>query len=564
MSQLRTRRLPLSHVQIGLAGAAALTLLAACFPPSGSDSQSSTLDLAESLFWNGTIHLDLSQTTEALAVRDGQVIAVGADALKRVSPDTVKIDLKNAHAYPGFIDSHMHLLAGSFGVSQLQLNGADSMDAVKTKLEAYLKQLPAGDGWVVGMGWRMAAGQTPDGRVLDSISGGRPLFLVDLSGHSAIVNSKGMELAGIKADTPDPTGGKIEKDDRGEPTGWVRESAMALVSDVLIPTLSDAQLGGALPNFLKLAAAGGLTGASEILGAPGLNLSRPQVFTQLDQQGKLPIRIHYYVPVFKPQDVAYAANLGKQHASERVRIAGAKLWIDGAMGNADAWTKFPHLDDSEAHGSHYFDAATLKAILEAAESHGIPMQLHINGDEALEQVLVALEALKGSKGALTQRHTLVHLGFVEPGQLTRMKALNVLTSAQPGFWGSTADKTRAAYGHHFDGAYNYKALVDAGLSLALGTDWPVSPSPNPLNVMAVGSQPPESNRQPLTVAQMIRGYTEGSAASVQRTDLGALTPGKTADLVVFSADPRSTSGPALEQITVKATYLGGKPAYVAP
>lgn len=564
MAQRRSRRLPLSRFQVGLAGAAALTLLAACFPPSGADSSSDTVAMADTLFWNGTIHLDLSEKTEALAVRDGKVIAVGSEALGRVSPDTVKVDLKSAHAYPGFIDSHMHLLAGSFGVSQLQLNGADTMGAINAKVETHLKQLPAGDGWVVGMGWRMASGNIPDGRVLDEISGGRPLFLVDLSGHSAIVNSKGMELAGIDRDTPDPAGGKLEKDLQGEPTGWVRESAMALVSDVLIPTLSDAQLGGALPNFLKLAAAGGLTGASEILGAPGLNLSRPQVFTQLDQQGKLPIRIHYYVPVFKPQDVAYAANLGKQHESDRVRFAGAKLWIDGAMGNADAWTTFPHLDAPEEHGSHYFDAATLKAILEAAESQGVSMQLHINGDEALEQVLTTLEAIKAAKGALTQRHILVHLGFVDAAQRKRMKALDVLTSAQPGFWSSTADKTKAAYGHHFDGAYDYKALVEAGLPLALGTDWPVSPSPNPLNVMAVGSQPPTSTRQPLSVAQMIRGYTEGSAASVKRTDLGSLAVGKTADLVVFSADPQSTTGPSLEQISVKATYLGGKPAYVAP
>ena len=566
MPQRRPRRFPFSRFQLGLAGAAALTLLAACFPPNGSNPEASNAERAEALFSNGTIHLDTTQSTEALAVSGGKVVAIGAEALARVGPDTLKVDLKGAHAYPGFTDSHMHLLAGSFGVSQLQLLDGDqplgTMDATKTKLATYMEEHP-GTGWIVGMGWRMTAGNTPDGRALDAITGDRPVFLVDLSGHSALVNSKGMELAGIDANTTAPAGGEIVKDG-GVPTGWIKESAMSLVSDVLIPTLSDAQIGGALPQFLTLAASGGLTGASEILGAPGLNLSRPQIFTQLDQQGKLPVRIHYYVPVFKPQDVAAAAALGREHKSDRVRFAGGKIWIDGAMGNGDSWTKFGHVDAPDEHGSHYFDGSTLKAILEQAESHQMPMQLHINGDAAMDQALEALESVKAAQGSLRQAHTLVHLGFVEPTQIDRMKKLNVIISAQPGFWGSTADTTKAAYGHHFNGAYNYKALIEAGLALSIGTDWPVSPSPFPLNVMAVGSQPPQNDRRPLTVAEMIRSYTEGSAASVLRTDLGSLTIGKIADLVVFSADPQTATGPALEQIKVKSTYLGGKPAYVAP
>ncbi len=307
-----------------------------------SESQKGVADV---LLTGGTIHLDVDSTTQVLAIQGGAVIAVGGEAEKLRVPTTKTVDLKGAHVFSGFHDNHTHILPGSFAATQLNLAGADTMDKILEALRNYLISNP-GTSWVNGFGWRLGPDEHSSGIALDEFTGDRPTVLTDASGHSALVNSAALRRAGISAQTPDIQGGEIMRDpETGEPTGLLKELAMSLVFDVMMPEITDRRVGAGLENILQLFAANGLTSISDILGIPGVEMARPWLFTQLEKEGKLPLRVHYFIPIFSPADVEQAASLGERFDTELVRFSGGKIWVDGAMGSADAWVSFPRNDE---------------------------------------------------------------------------------------------------------------------------------------------------------------------------------------------------------------------------
>lgn len=512
---------------------------------------------ADLVLTGGTVHLGVESSTDALAIRGGVVVATGADALELVGKDTESHALAGAHVYPGFHDAHVHLLAGSFALDRLLLLGTPSMSAMANAVADYAPDHPE-EPWVVGYGWLAENIDAPDGRPITAVLPDRPALLVSNSGHEAIVNAKALELAGIDASTPNPPGGMIGRDpDTGELTGWLAETAVSLVSDVVLDAYDDELLSAGLPGQMEQFSRAGITGVSEILAVPGMPIGRPWIYRDLEDRGELPLRVTYYLPIFSPEDVAAVAAVRDENDGTLVRFGGGKVWVDGSMGSAEAWIEEPYEGTTDEFGSSYFTAEQLAAIVDGAEEEGFPLKLHVNGDAAIDAALDAFETVATARGGLGQTHVLEHCVLPDDDDLARIVALGLVVSVQPthyvaALFGDTAD----ALGERFDHAYDYERLRGAGIPLANGTDWPVWPSPQPFVVTWNGANADAPHDLP--VIEGVRAYTEGGGRAVSRPDeLGRLDVGYLADFVVLGSDPLTAPIDSVPDTEIREVWVNG-------
>jgi predicted amidohydrolase YtcJ len=524
--------------------------------------KSESIEPAEQVFQGGTIYLDASEAVDSIAVSGGVVLATGADVAPLVDATTEVIDLKGGVAFPGFTDAHVHGLPGSFVLERLLLLGVSSMDTLKKELGEYAVENPD-EPWVIGYGWVSGMLNEPSGVALDEVVSDRPVLLVNSSGHAALVNSKAMELAGINADTPDPPGGEIVRDPvSGEPTGLLLEEALALVSEVAVSEYDDDTYAEGIRDTLQDFVASGLTGIAEIMASPGFDLARPWIYSELAEAGELPMRIHYYVPIFSVEDVAAAAEYHQLYDMDRVQFTGGKVWVDGSMGSGTSWVSEAHLDDPTNFGMHYFELEALTEVVREAETHLVPIKFHVNGDAAISLALDALEAVESERGGLENPYVFDHVVLPYEGNRQRMAALGVVASLQP-IHGMTAalTDTATAWGTERLGyAYDSAAFVEAGVPIAMGTDWPVWPTTDV--AVALWGALNISPEHALRIEDAVDGYTAGSARSVGRAaDLGVLRPGYLADMVVFDRDLMSTPSAQLSDATVLRVYIAGEQVY---
>jgi predicted amidohydrolase YtcJ len=436
------------------------------------------------------------------------------------------------------------------------------MDTLKSELADYAEQAPD-EPWLFGYGWVSGMLGDPSGVALDEVVADRPVLLVNSSGHAALVNSKAMELAGIDADTPDPAGGEIVRDPvSGEPTGLLLEEALALVSEVATSEYDDDAYAEGIRETLKEFVASGLTGIAEIMASPGFDLARPWIYSDLAEAGELPIRVHYYVPIFSVADVAAAAEYRQLYDMDRVQFTGGKVWVDGSMGSGTSWVSEPHVDEPANFGMHYFELDELSEVVREAESHRVPIKFHVNGDAAIDLALDALEMVEAERGGLDNLYVFDHVVLPYEGNRQHMAALGVVASLQPihGMTAALSDTATVWGSERFGYAYDSAAFVEAGVDIAMGTDWPVWPTTDVTVAMwgALNTSPEHA----LSIEDAVHGYTAGSARSVGREqDLGLLHIGYFADMVVFDRDLMSTPSAQLSEATVSAVYIAGEKVY---
>ena len=504
-------------------------------------------DVADVRIEGGTVLTADGRSVGALAVRDGVIVATGDEALALDALDTLHLD--GAWATAGLHDSHTHLFAGSFVLPRIVLLVTPDMDAVADKVADYAAEHPD-EPWLIGFGWTRLL-EDPDGRALAAASPDRPVLLIASSGHSALANPYAMDLAGIDADTPDPPGGEIVRDPAtGEATGLLLEGAMKLVVDEALGAYDDDAVLGDLAEWVDEAADVGLTSIAEILAAPGVDLVRPQLYTRLDEAGDLPIRVHFSVPVTSVDDLDWAEQWRDGYETEHVRFAGAKVWVDGALSGQEAWTEAQWAHGS--HGSSYVDADALAALVGEAEARSLPLKVHAMGDAALAAAITAFEA----HSPLTQPHAIEHASLLDDALGNRLGALGVVASVQPlsrqlapiGGWADDLPSWEA------DAAYDFAGMVDAGVPLALGTDFPTVTALDPLTTLA--SVVDDTREGHIDLATALEGYTVGSGrAAGLEGRLGCLDVGCLADLTLWEADPLATH-PRDNRVT--GTVVGGR------
>ena len=530
----------------------------------------------------------------AVAVRDGEIVAVGTDDEVRelVGPRTEVLDLAGRMVLPGFQDAHVHPTGGGMDRLRCDLSEEHTLEGYRARIRAYADANPDAE-WILGGGWAMDVfpGGTPSCRDLDRIVPDRPAFFSNRDNHAAWVNTRALELAGVDAHTPDPADGRIEREPDGSPQGTLHEGAMLLVRR-LIPDPDPEEIGrGILLAQAYLHSLGITAWQDAIVGVyPTLPNSR-DVYPMLAERGQLTARVVGALWWERGRGVEQVEELvgyRERTTVDRYRATTVKIMQDGVCENFTACMLEPYLDahghPTENRGLAYVDPEALPAIVTALDAAGFQVHFHTIGDKAVRDALGAIEAARRANGWNDLRPHMAHLQVVHPEDLPRFRRLGVTANGQP-LWAAN-DPQMVELTLPFLGPersawqYPFGSLVRSGATLAFGSDWPVS-TPDVLQEIHVAvnrTVPPdyaygsgtELEREPflpgerITLAQAIRAFTMGSAY-VNHLDgiTGSIEVGKRADLVVLSTNLFELDPSEIAQAEVLLTLVDGAAVYEA-
>ncbi len=519
------------------------------------------------LFFNGPIHtMDAGQpTAEALLVDDdGRIHGVGG-LHELDQPGVERVDLAGRTLVPGFNDAHVHVSWLGLLLTQLvdvRIHQAPDIPAVIARFAERAGREAPGT-WLRGNGYNEAL--LPEGRHLtrddlDRASTEHPIYLVRTCGHIAVANSRALDLAGITARTPNPPGGVILHDATGKPNGILQETAMELVGR-LIPEASDEEMAAAIEAAMQHELSLGITSATD----PNPTPSQVDIYRQLEREGRLSVRINL-LPGRRFGDAL--APLAEHFVSDRLRIDSVKFFADGGMTSATAAVSLPYRETGTT-GVLIYEDEELADLMWEAHQQGYRIATHANGDVALEQVISIYELLHEREPRPDLRHRIEHLALPTPEHLARCAKLGVMAATQAVFLPAMGATFRRYMPEaYFERAYGVRAMLDAGLDVALSTDAPVVPDDNPLIGLKAAvdrrdhAGHPLGAAQAVTVEEALFAYTMGGAIlSGDAANRGSLAPGKWADLAVLSGDPLATPTEALLDLRVEQTLVGGELVY---
>lgn len=525
--------------------------------------------------------------TDAVAVRDGRIVAVGEGVRELVGGATEVVDLGGRMLVPGFQDAHVHPVWGGLDMLRCDLSEYATADEYLDAVGRYAKEHPS-DEWILGGGWQMSAfpGGTPTAAALDAVTGSRPAFLPNRDGHGAWVNSAALRLAGIDRGTADPADGRIERDAHDDPSGTLHEGAMSLVNRLLpeesLERLTEALLvgqqylhsfgvtawqdaivgsygdaGDPAPAYLAAAADGRLTG--RVVGAIWWDRTRG-----LEQ-----------IPSILERREAYRAG--------RFAATSVKIMQDGVAENFTASMLEPYCDGhghaTDNAGISFVPPEILDQAVPLLDAEGFQVHFHAIGDRAVRECLDAVAHAIARNGRGDRRHHIAHLQVVHPDDIPRFRELGVAANMQS-LWATYEPQmveltlpffgeTRSAW------QYPFGDLQRSGAVLAAGSDWSVS-TPDPLaaihtavNRMAVpgheeGDYDPFYPEQAIDLTTSLVAYTAGSAWVNHLDDVtGTIEPGKLADLVVLDRDPFAGPADQIGATRVLQTFVEGERVYAA-
>ncbi|MDZ4767680.1 MAG: amidohydrolase [Chloroflexota bacterium] len=526
------------------------------------------------LFYNGVIHtMDSAHRNPDLVVVDeysGRIRTVGRLDLRVTMPPLRRVDLEGRTLLPGFNDAHVHLWKlGLLLTVQVDARRAAAPDiaAIASAFRKRAQSVPAGT-WLTGRGYNevdLPEKRHPTRYDLDAVSSDHPIALTRTCGHMIVANSLALHLAGISAETPDPPGGVIVRDESGEPTGLLQETATGLLTRVIPPydddTMSRA-IQAAMAHQLRL----GITSATDPLLAP----EHMRVYRALDAADALPMRVNGF-PIRRPDGGTETYPLPEKHDSPYLRIDTVKFFADGGLSGATAAVSQPYKVTGEM-GVLRFETDDMRALMWEAHNAGFRIATHAIGDVALEQVISIYESLHVRKPNTGLRHRIEHVGLPTADHLRRMRAIDSIAVPQTVFIQALGTSFRRYLPDDLlSRCYPVRALLTAGLTIALSSDAPVVPDDNPLlgikaavdRFDALGeSIAPD---QAITPYEALYAYTMGGAiASGDADNRGSITPGKWADLIVLNGDPLREAAIAPERlldIRVDQVYVGGQLVY---
>ena len=518
---------------------------------------------------------------DAVALQGGRVIAVDSDAAALAGPDTRVVDLAGRLALPGFIDAHVHPVQGGLGLQGCTLTELpDDEDAYLLGLAAYAGTQPPGD-WLRAAGWSMSAfpGGTPTRQSLDRAVPDRPVFVPNRDAHSAWVNSRALELAGIDRDTPDPPGGRIEREPDGTPSGTLHERAMELVS-VLVPSADDEQrLQGLLRAQEHLHALGIVAWQDAIVGSyAGWGDPYP-AYLRAVRDDLLTARVTgalWWDRNRGLEQVDELVELRAEGTTGRFRPLAVKIMQDGVAESFTAGMQEPYLDGhghpTGNRGLSYVEPELLAEAVTLLDRRGFQVHVHAIGDRAVRETLDAFAAARVANGPSAGRHHLAHLQVVHPDDVPRFSELDLAANIQP-LWAChepQMDELTLPFLGEPRGSWQYPFgdLLRSGTRLAAGSDWPVS-SADPLHGIQVAvtrrrtdgdptAYEPLLPDQAIGLSDALRAYTAGSAYVTHDDDAGVLRPGSRGDVVVLDRDIFSRPVDQIASAGVDLTIVDGR------
>ncbi|MEP5567924.1 MAG: amidohydrolase [Halioglobus sp.] len=544
--------------------------LSACGSERGPQSdEPPAAQQVDSLYINGRIWTGSNTTGDAsvMAVTDGHISYVGpASSSKFVSAET--IDLQGRFVMPGFIDNHVHFLEGGAALASVDLRGADSPEVFSQRIIDYATTLPAGR-WVLNGNWdhELWGGELPRRQWIDQETTDTPVFVIRLDGHMALANSAALKAAGITAATVAPSGGEIVRDESGTPTGILKGNALNLVFSA-IPTPSE----GEVLEVFELAQSHALSLGLVQVHAVTANETETKMleaFRLAEDRGVMKIRAFVSTPIEYWEDTR---NVVREdgNGTDLLRWGGVKGFVDGSLGATTAWFYEPYLDAPGTSGGPLTDPVKLTDMLRRADSAGLQIAIHAIGDRAIDDVIADMRDMAGDEIA-NKRYRIEHFQHPSQSAIQLAAEYGIVASMQPYH---AIDDGRWAEGRigpdRIKTTYAFRTILDAGVNLTFGSDWPVAPlSPLDGVYAAVTRRTTDGSKpggwQPaerISVEEALIAYTATNAyANFEEDVAGTLEVGKKADFVVLAEDPRLVDPTTIPQIDVVATVIDGEVVY---
>jgi hypothetical protein len=524
------------------------------------------------LLVGGLVHTPAGVQRLEVAVEGGRIVALvppgDAGAWRRSA--TEEVDVAGAHLYPGFTESHGHLVGYGASLEQVDLRDATSFaEAVERVREAAAK-VPPGT-WVQGRGWdqnRWPEKAFPSHAALSAAVPDHPVVLRRVDGHAVLTNARGLALAGITAATNDPPGGRILRDAAGSPTGVLVDAAEELL-DRAVPDPTAVDIERRVLLACEHLAAFGITEFHDA-GTGRIELA---VLRKLEGERRLPVRVYAMLDGNDDQlldaEFADGARVGRDGM---LAVRAVKLYADGALGSRGAWLSQPYTDEPTTRGLEVTPEARLADVIRRAAKAGFQPCMHAIGEAAVTRALDLYER-ELAPGARNLRPRIEHAQVVRPTDVPRFAALGVIASVQPTHCTSDMPWAPARLGpERIAWAYRWRSLFAAGARLCLGSDVPVeSPDPRLGLWAAVTRRTPQGTPtegwnlpEALTPTQAVAGYTSWAAYAAFEEDWrGSVAAGNAADLTVLDRDLEGEGAAAILQAKVLRTVVAGRDVFVA-
>ena len=544
--------------------------LQAASPPSNA---------ADTIILNARIYTVNPQqpSAEALAISGEKILAVGTknEIEKYRGASTRIIDAQGHLVLPGFVDCHIHFMDGSMGLTRVDLNDAKTVAEIQKRVKEYAES-HLQEPWITGMEWTyptFGPSALPDKKILDDVVPTRPVYLVAFDGHSSWANSKALQMAGITRETPDPPNGKIVRDEKGEATGALKESAGDLVARVMPKPTREERLA-ALRLGIHEANKFGL---SRVHSA-GQDFEWLDLYDELRRNGQLTLRFYiaYFLdpPELTPDAIEKIEQARRTYHDDWISGGVVKTMLDGVVEAHTAAMLAPYSDDPSQTGKLFWDPTKYTQAIAELDRRGLQIFTHAIGDKAVRLALDAYQNATETNHTNDARPRIEHIETISAQDVPRFGKQGVIASFQPlhaypdddtlNIWARNVGPERAQR------AWVWHSIETTGGRLAFGSDWPVvtlNPWPgvqNALTRQTTDGNPPGGfvPSERISLEDTITAYTLGAAFAGRREKTeGSLEPGKLADLIVLSQDLFKVKPSEIAKTEVLLTIVGGKVVY---
>lgn len=516
-------------------------------------------------FINGTIYTSDTNLpfADAVIIDGRKISAVGIydDLREQIKSSDEIIDLKGKLLLPGFTDSHLHLIYGAESLTQLDLSKVNSKAKFRAEVKKYLDE-KKNTQWIIGYGWDenlFIQDGVPTKEWIDDLTGDVPFYASRMDIHMALANSAALRAAKIDSNATDPIGGVIQKDEKGFPTGILKDSAMDLVKKIFKQDSIESKSNG-FDKAVQYLHRNGITSVHDIS-----NIGDYDFYKSLAAKGKLNLRINSIPSI---QEIESHPELFEESQyPELLRCKTVKAFSDGSLGSSTAWFFEEYLNEPENFGlpTEIFQTGYIKELVQFADENELQIAIHAIGNKANSEVISLCELLNQVFGIRDRRFRIEHLQHIRRSDIDRLRTEKIIASVQPLHLVSDADQIDYRLSPKvIEQSYPLRTLLDSHVNLAFGSDWTVV---EPSVLKGIDAAVNRNTRvgkkhwlssQRISVKEAIDAYTISPAfASFEEKIKGSITPGKFADFAVLSENIFNVPTDEILSIEVTSTYFNG-------